>query len=545
MSTANASGGRHMESISAVTAAARGMETATAEKVKEAEKLLKANGVIARVEEARSMKKFIGAIREFATVKKTLTKGKQTQIFTDGTEKKNLEAIATVLERLTGDGTGLGDIRECIREELELVKDEIQETVKDETEKARLALATLTEEMRELKEDRGTTTGAKGTSPRSYSGIVAAGLQAAAPPALIAKKAGQGRQFRYRLEPDNLLLGKDKTPQELADLVRGQLQELEPGSEVKVRTVTRVEGQPMVQIELAGDKDARWMRTDWNSENLGNKLQGKIEERTAAMIVEKIPTTFDPATGLREVEETNGYTTGDIVGCRWLKATTRRYPGQIQAHAIMTFRNANLANRAKDERLTICGTTVQVRKDKQEPHRCAKCQMYGHWVKDCRAKADVCGTCGTTGHRTSECTTQQKRACLSCKGGNHASWDRQCPEFQRRCYDFDQRHPENTMPYHPTEDAWTWMQEPNQRGPATTYGAPPPITYRPTNQTRRLQETRRLAGYEETWQQHQREEQDAGRGGKESEEGEVEENGAAKKTTIPTAPIDGPSAITQ
>ncbi|KAF5331424.1 hypothetical protein D9611_011885 [Ephemerocybe angulata] len=520
MSRATPPGGaaRTQESISTVTA--RGLETATteAQRVKDAEKVLKANGVIAKVEEARTMKKFIGAIREFATNKKTLTKGKQTQIFTDGTEKKNLEAIATILERLTGDGTGLGlglgDISECVRGELDLMKYEIHDTVKEESEKARLALAALTEEVRELREARGTAAGATGTSPRSYSSIVAAGLQAAAPPALIAKKAGQGRQFRYRLEPESLLLEKDKSPQDLANIVRAQLQELEPGNEVKIRTVTRVEGQPMVQIELAGDKDAKWMRTDWNSENLGAKLQGKVEERTATMIVEKIPTTFDPTTGLREVEEANGYATGDIVSCRWLKAINRRYPGQLQAHAIMTFKNADTANRAKDTRLSICGTMVQVRKDKKEPHRCGKCHMYGHWVKDCKAKEDVCGTCGTTGHRTSDCTTQQKRACISCKGGNHASWDRRCPEFLRRCHDFDQRHPENTMPYHPTEDAWTWMREPTQGGQTSTYGASPPITYRPTNQTRRIQETRRLEGYEATWQQHQREDQEAGRGEK-------------------------------
>ncbi|KAF6761383.1 hypothetical protein DFP72DRAFT_782782, partial [Ephemerocybe angulata] len=114
----------------------------------------------------------------------------------------------------------------------------------------------------------------------------------------------------------------------------------------KVRAVAKVTGQPSIQIELASDKDARWLKTDQNRDSLGTLIKGTIEERTASMIIEKVPTTFDPATGIPEVEEANGYEKGDITSVRWLKAVTRRYTGQIQAHAIMHFRNAELANRA-------------------------------------------------------------------------------------------------------------------------------------------------------------------------------------------------------
>ncbi|KAF6742649.1 hypothetical protein DFP72DRAFT_792558, partial [Ephemerocybe angulata] len=101
-----------------------------------------------------------------------------------------------------------------------------------------------------------------------------------------------------------------------------------------------------IQVELASDQDAQWLRMDGNAASLGTALSRTIEERTASMIVEKIPTTFDPAMGTGEVEEANGYRKGDIISARWLKPEARRYPGQLQAHAMFVFRNAETANRA-------------------------------------------------------------------------------------------------------------------------------------------------------------------------------------------------------
>ncbi|KAF5332001.1 hypothetical protein D9611_008885 [Ephemerocybe angulata] len=388
------------------TATAGGISTVVTEAQrgdawKEAEKVLKNNKVIERVEEARSMKKFIAALREYTTSKKTLTTLKQTKIYTDGTEKKNMEAIATILERLTGDNLGLNNVKWCVREEVELIRDEIREAVVEESEKARLASAdnyrqlttlieevkALIEEVKALKEMRTSTEAtAAGPTATTYSGIVAAGIQAAAPPALIAKKAGQGRQFRYKLALDSPLLEKDKTGKELTEIIAARLKEVHPGNDIKVRAVAKVTGQPLIQIELASDKDARWLKTDQNRDSLGTLIKGTIEERTASMIIEKVPTTLDPATGIPEVEEANGYEKGDITSVRWLRAVTRRYPGQIQAHAIMHFRNAELANRAKDSRITICGAILRARKDKKELIRCRKCQLYGHIARDCKNK---------------------------------------------------------------------------------------------------------------------------------------------------------------
>ncbi|KAF8274199.1 hypothetical protein EI94DRAFT_1530040, partial [Lactarius quietus] len=73
----------------------------------------------------------------------------------------------------------------------------------------------------------------------------------------------------------------------------------------------------------------------------------------------------------------------------------------------------------------------------------------GHFAKGCPASQDTCGTCGG-GHRTSNCDNKEKVYCVSCKSNNHASWDRECPEFLRHCAQFDENYPENNLPYFPT-----------------------------------------------------------------------------------------------
>jgi hypothetical protein len=90
-----------------------------------------------------------------------------------------------------------------------------------------------------------------------------------------------------------------------------------------------------------------------------------------------------------------------------------------------------------------------------------KCRKWGHFASDCIAEKDTCGTCGGE-HRTSACTNTTRRHCVSCKSDSHTSWDRNCPEFKRKCVWYDDKHPENKLRYFPTEDEWTKAQRPER-----------------------------------------------------------------------------------
>ena len=66
---------------------------------------------------------------------------------------------------------------------------------------------------------------------------------------------------------------------------------------------------------------------------------------------------------------------------------------------------------------------------------------------------------------------------VSCRSDSHASWDRSCPTFQRKCTELDARLLENLMPYFPTEETWTHISQPPK-----ALALPPPATQIPAPQ---------------------------------------------------------------
>ena len=60
------------------------------------------------------------------------------------------------------------------------------------------------------------------------------------------------------------------------------------------------------------------------------------------------------------------------------------------------------------------------------------------------------------------CNVKGRLYCVSCDNNSHASWDRNCPEFMRRCAIYDDRNPENGMPYYPTDQDWTLTTHPER-----------------------------------------------------------------------------------
>jgi hypothetical protein len=86
--------------------------------------------------------------------------------------------------------------------------------------------------------------------------------------------------------------------------------------------------------------------------------------------------------------------------------------------------------------------------------QCMKCRHWGHFVYTCSTTVDTCGTCRGK-HRSNECSSREKTYCISCKSNAHASWDRDCPDFRRRCGQYDKNYPENSLPYFPMSEDWT------------------------------------------------------------------------------------------
>jgi len=118
------------------------------------------------------------------------------------------------------------------------------------------------------------------------------------------------------------------------------------------------------------------------------------------------------------------------------------------------------ANTLIRDGLYIRGTKTYPRKMKVEPRQCMKCRKWGHYAAECMEKQDTCGNCGGE-HRTRECTNLQNHFCISCKTNDHASWDRNCPEFLCRMDRMDQNIPENVLKYYPMVENWTYMTPQN------------------------------------------------------------------------------------
>ncbi|KAF9245442.1 hypothetical protein BU15DRAFT_11724, partial [Melanogaster broomeanus] len=131
-----------------------------------------------------------------------------------------------------------------------------------------------------------------------------------------------------------------------------------------------------------------------------------------------------------------------------------RNPHQRVAHAILTTCDPMTANTLLRDGIYINREKLYPRKNKREPIRCVRCQLWGHIARDCKAEHDTCGTCGEH-HRTSDCNKTDKLFCVGCKTKNHASYSRNCQEFIKRSIAMDAKHPENNMPYFPTNEEWT------------------------------------------------------------------------------------------
>ncbi|KAF8470974.1 hypothetical protein DFH94DRAFT_811491 [Russula ochroleuca] len=161
-----------------------------------------------------------------------------------------------------------------------------------------------------------------------------------------------------------------------------------------------------------------------------------IKPRQFTLLIPRAPTTLDPgiSTHLREIEEANGLT------------KTHNSQGQVDQAGEKT------QTRPK-------GGTHHLHTQRSQCHKqMHQGQALHMWNKE---EKDTWGTCGRE-HRSKDCTEANKRHCISCKVDTHASWDRTCPEFAKKCSWYDQKHPDNLLKYFPTDDDWTRETRPEQ-----------------------------------------------------------------------------------
>lgn len=231
---------------------------------------------------------------------------------------------------------------------------------------------------------------------------------------------------------------------------------------VKVETVFKTRKNAVLLV-LNSKEAANWVREPGNEETFANAFSkgAHIREREYNLVAPRVPLTFEPENTkhLREIEETNALTPNTLRKARWIKPAARRKVGQTHAYAILTITSVDAANKLIKDGLGICNTLIRPSKLKQEPTQCMKCRRWGHFADKCLETTDTCGTCGGK-HRTSACTNRSKFFCVSCGTNAHASWDRACPEFIRRCALIDEKIPDNSMPFFPAEQDWTLVTRP-------------------------------------------------------------------------------------
>ena len=319
------------------------------------------------------------------------------------------------------------------------------------------------------------------STTQSYRDVLVAGqaptLRSSVDPKVLGDIDRKAKQILVDIFDEE---GANTMDKSLTDLMAKANEALDSMADASKPAIAKAESvfktrKNAVLLTMNSKEAANWVQEPGNEETFANAFSkgAHIREREYNLVAPRVPLTFEPenAKHLREIEETNSLPPNSIRKARWIKPAERRRPGQTHAYAIITITSVNTANKLIKDGLGICSSFIRPTKLKHEPTQCMKCRRWGHFADKCLQMEDTCGTCGGK-HRTSLCNNKDKRHCISCGSNFHASWDRTCPDFIKRCAFIDERNPDNNMPFFPAEEDWTLVTRPHrvpmeERFPAT------------------------------------------------------------------------------
>ena len=292
---------------------------------------------------------------------------------------------------------------------------------------------------------------------------------------VTARNAIKTRQVTLKLSTDSPLATGKITHDQLVAKVKAALVLVakEGAPELTLKMANQYRSN--IVLEFASEAAAIYLRKPSVKRTFTDALDpsATLKDQAFTVILQFIPLSFNiNQHNLSELEKENGWKEGTILTARWVKAPEKRTKDQQFAHIMASIADAQTANLILRDGFTLHYRKLQAKKNKREPIRCAKCQRYAnHIASECQSQRDVCANCAGE-HRTSSCTEKHKKHCVSCDTNDHASWDRQCPEFRRKCESLDDHYPENTMPYFQTDEPWTQVMIPSK--PSAPPPPPPP-----------------------------------------------------------------------
>jgi len=178
----------------------------------------------------------------------------------------------------------------------------------------------------------------------------------------------------------------------------------------KIRSITKSRNGDNI-LEMDSDEAAIWISGEDNKRRFCDSIGANTEfrHRIYNVIAFNVPLTINPdqAEHRAEICEANNIEPTTIIAAKWAKPIDRRSANQRTAHMYLSFVNADAANRAIVNGLSICNRRCHTEKTKREPIRCLKCQGWNHMAKDCPEEKDRCGNCAEN-HRTSSCLTSAR-----------------------------------------------------------------------------------------------------------------------------------------